>query len=403
MFNQVTLLTQSLWRDEAFSVLLSIRPLREIAVITARDYSPPFYYFILHFWIGLFGWSEPALRLLSILFTILACVVIYFLGKKMFSNQVGLVSAVLLFLVPPVFYYSFEVRMYTLFIFLAVLSFYFLISEKWLLFILTSLAGLYTHNFMLFSLGGEILAYLAWKDWKLPKKNFVLSCLALGLGYFPWLGVLISQFTSVQRSFWLNRPSWGWLFLAISGLFFLSIVFLKTKNPSEKALALWGILPFSFTVFISYFVPLFHLRYFLFAFPPLICLLCSFLLSLQWNKVLSSTLVILFLCVNLNIWFKPDKSDIRTRLEPLLKSGSREQVVCASILNYFETKYYLLRFSPQMVENLYLLESGWVHHAGGSLVDQSKLLHDLPEEGFLVEESGGIKKLETGNYRLDSE
>ena len=59
---------QSLWRDEAFSYLLAKKNIIEIIFLTAKDYNPPLYYLILHFWIKIFGHSEIALRSLSLIF-----------------------------------------------------------------------------------------------------------------------------------------------------------------------------------------------------------------------------------------------------------------------------------------------------------------------------------------------
>src|SRR5205085_11298521 len=57
---------QSLWYDEGFSAWLSAMPLDQITARTAVDIHPPLYYYLLHFWIGLMGQSEFALRFLSL-------------------------------------------------------------------------------------------------------------------------------------------------------------------------------------------------------------------------------------------------------------------------------------------------------------------------------------------------
>ncbi len=40
---------QNLWRDEAFSYVLSKKPILDILRLTVADFSPPLYYIILHF------------------------------------------------------------------------------------------------------------------------------------------------------------------------------------------------------------------------------------------------------------------------------------------------------------------------------------------------------------------
>src|SRR3989344_2939011 len=70
LFNRTPLyfMTQSLWRDEAFSYLLAQKSIIDIIRLTAQDFNPPFYYIMLHFWISIFGKSEIALRSLSFVF-----------------------------------------------------------------------------------------------------------------------------------------------------------------------------------------------------------------------------------------------------------------------------------------------------------------------------------------------
>ena len=51
-------LTQSFWRDEAFSYFMAKKNISEIIFLTAKDFNPPLYYSILHFWIKIFGGSE---------------------------------------------------------------------------------------------------------------------------------------------------------------------------------------------------------------------------------------------------------------------------------------------------------------------------------------------------------
>jgi len=78
-------LVQSLWRDEAFSILLSERsPLWFITKV----FDPPLYYILLHYWMKIFGESEIATRSLSILGFALATVVVIY-GQKNYSKNIG--------------------------------------------------------------------------------------------------------------------------------------------------------------------------------------------------------------------------------------------------------------------------------------------------------------------------
>ena len=116
-------LTQSLWRDEAFSILAAQRPLSFI--FNNLGVEPPIYYVILHFWIKLFGSGEIAVRSLSFLGFALATVVVIFWAEKLFHKHfLSWYLPVFFFINPMLLYYAFEIRMYGWFMFFAVLSLY---------------------------------------------------------------------------------------------------------------------------------------------------------------------------------------------------------------------------------------------------------------------------------------
>ena len=105
---------QPLWWDEGYSVWFATHPLGQMAALTAQDIHPPLYYALLHGWIGLFGAGPVSLRLLSVLFGVLAIPAIYLAGRRMLSHRAALLAAFLLAISPLHVYYSQEVRMYGL-------------------------------------------------------------------------------------------------------------------------------------------------------------------------------------------------------------------------------------------------------------------------------------------------
>ena len=105
---------QPLWWDEGYSVWFATHPLGQMASLTAQDIHPPLYYALLHGWIGLLGAGPVSLRLLSVLFGVLAIPAIYLAGRRMLSRRAALLAAFLLAINPLHVYYSQEVRMYGL-------------------------------------------------------------------------------------------------------------------------------------------------------------------------------------------------------------------------------------------------------------------------------------------------
>ncbi len=56
--------SSDLWLDEALTVNISKLPIHEIPSYLRRDGAPPLFYFLLHFWMGVFGSSDLAVRAL---------------------------------------------------------------------------------------------------------------------------------------------------------------------------------------------------------------------------------------------------------------------------------------------------------------------------------------------------
>ena len=399
ILDTANILTQSLWRDEAFSALLSIKNFGEIISITAKDFSPPLYYFFLHFWIKLFGLSEIALRSFSLLFLILTATSSYFLAKKIFSRKIGWLTLLFVLLNPFLFYFAFEARFYTLFCFFAALSLYFLITERWPLFILFSLLGLYSHNYMVFSLAGEVITYLLIRGFE-KKKRLFISLGTIVVGFLPWMVVLFSQTKSVIGGFWIPRPRIEDGFKALTEfvagplgdypqyllLVTLAIlsIFLWWTFPKRKSRALlaWVFIPLISSFLVSYFIPIFLARYLVFVIIPLSIVTASLSQKRRRRLALILCLLLLFSMRDLQLWQNPNKFPIREKVANISQTWSGEPIVCESVLNFFEVRYYLLRFRPRAVDSLRLLSSGRLMFAGGALVEEEEIIESPPQKNY---------------------
>jgi uncharacterized membrane protein len=79
--------TQSLWRDEAFSVWIAQDSLSEVIQRTSGDFNPPLYYVLLNLWMRIFGSTEIGLRRFSVLAFVLTLPLVYLLAKKIFKSS----------------------------------------------------------------------------------------------------------------------------------------------------------------------------------------------------------------------------------------------------------------------------------------------------------------------------
>src|SRR5512139_1066895 len=83
---------QSFWNDEGTSARVSERSLPLITAAAIGDIHPPLYYYALHFWRGLVGASELALRSLSAILGILLVWLIYWLGRQLLDEGTALIA-----------------------------------------------------------------------------------------------------------------------------------------------------------------------------------------------------------------------------------------------------------------------------------------------------------------------
>ena len=211
---------QSLWSDEGNSVALARRSFVEIAQRTAFDIHPPFYYWLLKVWIAIFGDSEIGLRSLSVGLGILVVYLIGVLGARLFSARVGLIAAFMAALSPLQIYYAQEARMYMLLTFLSALTalatlllvekdgfekgFGFYLTPLSLIYILTVVAGFYTHyayplifvvvNLVVFGWFWAVRSQI--KNLSSKIGSWLILQLIPFLLYTPWLPVAWRQVTT---------------------------------------------------------------------------------------------------------------------------------------------------------------------------------------------------------------
>jgi len=109
-------LSQSFWLDEAISanVIKNYSFLGIINTFSPSDFHPPLFYLLLKLWSLVFVTSVVGLRLFSVTASVLAGLFVYKTAKLLFSSKTALWSSALFLFNPLFFYYSQELRMYSL-------------------------------------------------------------------------------------------------------------------------------------------------------------------------------------------------------------------------------------------------------------------------------------------------
>lgn len=209
------LITRSLWIDEATSVRQAREPFAEmLRDLSNGDIHPPLHHIVLWVDLRLFGTSELAVRMPSIILGTLLIPLMYLVGRDLYDRRTGLTVAALSVLAPQAVWYSQEARMYIFFMVLATLALWAQIRAiqtgrigYWGLFTLSSAAMLWSHYFAVLPMLVQQLAFLATlarrKEQGRPARRLLIgwitSCLGIILLLMPLAPYLHDQLTIYQR------------------------------------------------------------------------------------------------------------------------------------------------------------------------------------------------------------
>lgn len=228
----------SFWFDESFCLKMAEFPISDLWVHAKEDPHPPLFYFILKYWMMLFGSSTLATRLASFIPGILSIIGIFLVVKEAYRDpQTGncsssvdsaaVVAAALVALSPLHILWSYQVRMYAAGTTLAAFSSWFLLKvlrrepsrkRDWYFFTMTAIALVYTHNFglfvvtaqYLFAAGYLLLYHRAASLSQAGSRLMPLLISATGtlLAWLPWLPSFLHQRQLVVEGFWTKPFSW---------------------------------------------------------------------------------------------------------------------------------------------------------------------------------------------------
>lgn len=344
--------TASLWGDEAFSAILSMKPIPEIINIIARDTSPPLYNLTEHIWFQIFGTSEIAVRSLSFLYYLIAVFFVYKIANHLWDKKTAILASILTFLNPFFFIYAFEGRMYSILAAAVTASMYFFLTQKWVGYVLATSAALYSHHFSIFAVFIQGIWFVKEFFWGKRKVAYSIlkSFLAIGILYTPWLIPLYNQTRMVGGGFWLGTPTirdLGKLILTYLNISLIALIFRDWKKNLEKSifLLLWFTGPIILTWLISQkFSSIFFDRYLLYAIPGAMLLVAS--QRQKFSKYFIAITLVFFLVAAFYYFTHPIKRpfrDLATYVKAARDDGD-------FILNWYsngthhiwETKYYAI-------------------------------------------------------------
>ena len=200
---------------------------------------PPLYFILLHFVIKYFGTTVAVLRMLSIIFSVFSVITFYYLGKVLYNDSVGLISALLMSLSAYCLEYSVMVRMYPLAMWLALLStllavilvkrdaFHFR-SILLYIYIFISVAGLYTYySFAVLIASQFVFVLLSNKKDLKALTNIFFAYFLIIILLIPWILTMIEGVHYVHTKNYYFTGSYTLLFLL---QYFFETIFIPFKS-----------------------------------------------------------------------------------------------------------------------------------------------------------------------------
>lgn len=437
MFNlSETAFGTSIWGDEGFSAILSMKSLPEIVKIIINDTSPPLWNITEWMVFNTLGTAEVYIRALSLTFFLFTCVFVFLIGKTFWNKKTAIVVTLLTAFNPFFFIYAFEGRMYSIMALGVAGSIYFYLklmkgSEKKLDsigYVIATLWALYSHHFAIFVviLQGLWWVYeLVFGSRKFAKKMFKLFIIT-GLGYLPWLWPLYNQVSKVGGGFWLGKPTtedlrnliYEYLAEGIKyekmlpfiqkpiytvGLWFVFAILVLRKWTRKVKTTLFLILMFLGPILLAWgisqvFTPVFYNRYLLYTIPPAMIVLGSN--YRKYSLPLIAILLAIFVYIDVHYFFNPTKLPFREMgqyVQQNRKSGDFFINWNGASHHLWETKYYGFD-SP-----IYISGGGDLpYFVGTALMEPDDIIREIPEgtERLGVTTSGDPNEVEIEGFEL---
>jgi len=415
---------QSLWRDEAFSILVAERPIATF--ITKLTFEPPVYYTTLHYWIKIFGDSEIAVRSLSFISFAVACFVVIEWASILFKKSwLSFYLPLLFFANPMLIYYAFEVRTYGMYIMFATVSLFAYQQKRWKLFTAATILGFYTHTYFIFLFASLVIHFLVINRKLITTKRWLtksvsdpaVKAIAISiLGIAPWMIRVLIESSKLKNSWYYpvdlhliqsvlgnmfvgyeGTPWFLWGFTAFLSLIlciFCVISIIPAKTRQRNGLFLLAIfIPLGIVLGVSFIKPLFVNRYLI---PVTIGLVFTIVFALETIKNKYIQVLCAIVILGGEIWFNTwyplqhKKVPIRDTIAQInILKNSADVVYATNPLVLFETMYYS---HPRNGVYLYNpSQSAFPWYVGDAAFSSSLLAVDIPlypKRAFLVNPDG---------------
>jgi len=237
---------------------------------------PPLYFLMQRWWQQLFGSSITTARSLSVIFSLLALPLMYWLSLELFSSSLAAwFSTLLLAFSPFDILFAQEARQYSLLTMFTILSSWLLLRAmrlpdranlNWGIYGVASAGGLYTHPFFGLTLIAHGI-YVLIRQVLMPPTRFSLGSgvgrgrsplkpylFAMGITillFAPWLWVIVSNFgRALATTDWANVFP-GYITLIKFWILSFTALFIDLDFGFDNPLTFWLRLPYTLLILVS--------------------------------------------------------------------------------------------------------------------------------------------------------
>lgn len=328
-----------MWFDEVYSWNLSLETPKDIIAIASGDIHPPFFYLVLKAWTNIFSDSVFSMRMLSTLLSMLSMLFLFYICRDIKITEKRIIFVLLLYAVSPLnIYYSQEVRMQSLNLFLTIGSTFFFLrflnskkNNHGILWALFAALSLYTHYFALLILFSQVIIlaakYLLKEiDLSLTKAGIVYSLIPIAF-FSPWIPTFLNQtsqgqpwrtgqsviqisenylafFKEIFFSYYWNYENKGVItgttvfsLILISFLIVSVIIYYKNSDKKKLSVIILFVVPSLIAILISFRQSIIFSRYLSIIIPYLL-ILCTFFVFRIHKKYISYPLIILLIAIS---------------------------------------------------------------------------------------------------------
>jgi mannosyltransferase len=199
--SQLSLLHRSIRLDEAQSLWQTDHSYPALLRLVAEDVHVPLYHLLLRTWRLALGPDIETARLLSLIFLLGSVPVFYRVARKSLRRRWALLAVLLFSSSPFLQWYGNEARMYTMLVFVTLVSQYFFLdvvepdrarswNRSWAGYAATAVVGAYVHYFFFFVLVTQGLYLVALVLWRRLSRSALLRLVAVAglvtLAVLPW-------------------------------------------------------------------------------------------------------------------------------------------------------------------------------------------------------------------------